>query len=162
VARVPEIVAFDFDDRSAITGRMDELASGSGGSSGWINFEPDVDEDDLPPAGLGLFSFLGNRGPQVPLCTWSPPERRGRSHPFVSLGVQHPVGGRVVPLLAQVDLLIDPRWRVLQDAGKKGLVVAVPVDDDNDTILEWLLRAGAALCPAEFDNRWIAAIYLRP
>ncbi|MDQ1396017.1 MAG: hypothetical protein QOG64_1276 [Acidimicrobiaceae bacterium] len=152
------MVSFDFDDRAAIALRMGDLAADG---SGWINFEPAVDEADLPPADTGLFSFLSARGPQVPLCTWSPPERRGRSHPFVSLGIQHPVGGRVAPLLASVGIEVDPRWRVLQDVPKKGLVVAVPVDDDHDVILEWLLRAGAALCPADFGDRWTAAIYRR-
>src|SRR5437868_1480402 len=136
---------------------MDEL---SGSGAGWINFEPDVHPDDLPPDEGGMFRFLAARGPQVPLCTWSPPEP-GNKRGYVSLGLQHGLGTGAAKHLIQLGLAPDPRWRVLQDQPRRGTVIAVPADDDHDEVLLWLLAAGTALCPTPFGGQWHAAVYRR-
>lgn len=155
----PTRFRFDDDDREPVLRVMRELAPTG---AGWINLEPDVDQDDLPPAAGGLFQVFSASSRQVPLCTWSPPEPRAK-YPYVSLGLQHGLGVGAAKYLARdVGLARDPRWRVLTDQPRRGTVVAVPVDDDFDEVLLWLLAAGTALCPAPFGGRWHAAVYRRP
>src|SRR5436309_5509840 len=106
----PDVFGFAAGDRDAVLDEMRALADGTG----WINFQPDVDPDDLPPTGEGLFRFLSARGPDVPLCTWSPAEPNARpNRRFVSLGVQHGLGAAIARHLSEVDAPVDDRWVVL-------------------------------------------------
>ena len=149
-----ETIEFDESDRSAVLAAMATLADGSG----WINLQPVVDPDDLPPQGSVLFGLFSARGPVLPLCTWTPPGLSKRET-YVSLGVQHSTGTKAAARLADRGVPIDERWRVLRDSPKGGLVVAAPADHPNETILDWLLRAGAAVCPAQTHGRWVAFVY---
>jgi hypothetical protein len=154
MALKPTVIEFETSDQSRIVALMNELAVGTG----WINFHPRVDPDALPPDNRGLFSFLSSRGPQVPLGTWTPAEASQR-HPHVSLGVQHGTGVKAAKRLEDHGIVVDPRWRVMSDTPKGGLVVGVPSDDDPDVVLTWLLRAGEVLCPVDPMGKWVAAVY---
>ena len=153
MTRRPVLVALDPDQREELVAVMAEVDAAG---RGWINLSPDVDPEDLPPS-PGPFQVFSGVGPPVPLCTWTPPDRR-KAVPHALLGVQHGRGTRVAEALAEVGIPVMEGWRVVQDQPKKGLVVEVPADEDDDEILRWLLRAGAALCPFPY-SRWVAAIY---
>jgi hypothetical protein len=149
----PAVLEFPPEDRSTVLGVMAELAGRRGG---WINLQPAVDPEDVPQQ--GTFRLFSPQGPLVPLCTWTPPDDKPRGPKYVSIGIQHGAGTKAVNFLKQYDVTVDPRWRVLTDAPKRGLVIAVPPDDPNDTVLGWLLTAGAALCQLPY-SRWRAAVY---
>lgn len=125
---------------------------------GWVNFEPDVlDDQEIPPTG-GIFS---NKGPAVSFCTWTAPSvsRKGVVSPQ-SIGVQHAVGGRARPKLSERKLEVPDGWRVKVDHPKRGMVVEVPTDADPARVLDWLLAAGEAVAMVPVTGRWHAAIYL--
>jgi len=149
-----ETIEFDTSDRAAVLAAMARLSDGSG----WINLQPVVDPDDLPPQGSALLGIFSSRGPVLPLCTWTPAGLSKRET-FVSLGVQHPTGTKAAARLADRGVPVDGRWRVRRDSPKGGLVVVAPADDPNERILDWLLRAGEALCPADNHGRWVAFVY---
>lgn len=125
---------------------------------GWINLQPAVDPEDLDDRQGGAFRIFSAQGPEVPLCTWTPPERGRRAPPVASLGVQHGVGMRLVPLLAEAGIEVPPGWRVVQDQPRKGLVVSVPADEAHDHVLAWLVEVGEAICRVPHDG-WVAAVH---
>src|SRR3954454_24268118 len=120
----PVVVEFDRGEPAKVVTLMGELAERRGG---WINLQPDVDPDDIPPR--GSFRLFSPQGPDVPLCTWKPPDDKPRGPKFVTLGIQHGAGMKAVPILDEHGVTVDRRWRVLSDANKRGLVIAVPTED---------------------------------
>jgi len=62
---------------------------------------------DLPPA-PGPFRLFSAVGPPVPLCTWTPPDRR-KAAPHALIGIQHGRGTRVSGPLAEVGITIPER-----------------------------------------------------
>ena len=125
---------------------------------GWVNFSPEVPEDAEVPSD-GLFSFLSARGPAVPLCTWVAPHlSRGRTRP-AQLGVQHATGTKAAARLDGIGLTVPTGWRVSQDHPRRGLVVDVAIDATDTVVLDWLLGAGAALCPIAMTGAWLSAVY---
>ena len=133
-----DLVEFDIADIDALAARVDD--------HGWVNLQPFVDEDDLPPPRGVLFGVFSARGPVVPLCTWHPGER--------SAGVQHGTGPKVS---ARVD--IPAGWRRLQDHPRRGLVVRVPPNVAHADVLRWLVGVGATLCPVPTGDRWLAELH---
>ena len=133
-----EVVTVDPDDLLPVAERIDPR--------GWINLQPDVDEDDVPPSGSALFGLFSTRGPVVPLCTWHPGER--------SAGVQHGTGPKVT---SRID--VPAGWRVVQDHPRRGLVVRVPPDVPNLDVLRWLIQVGSALCPVPAREHWLAELH---
>ena len=156
MAKPPEVVDFDADATTVVVQAMENI---SGEGHGWINLQPHVAPEDTPPSG-GPFRVFSVRGPAVPLCTWLPAEIGQRGTPYVSLGVQHGVGTRVAGQLADCGCGVPDGWRLLQDHPKKGLVVAAPAETPNSTLLDWLIRAGHALCPVDYVH-WRAIIHRR-
>ena len=73
--------------------------------------------------------------------------------------MQHGLGTKARARLAEIGIEVDAGWRVLQDQPRRGLVVAVPVDADHAAVLEWLLRAGTAVCRTDFRDRWVAIVH---
>lgn len=132
----------------------------TGAGRGWVNIEPEVDEDDLPPPGTGIFRLFSAKGPDVPLATWTAPitTRRGRREPAM-VGLQHGAGSRVKALLAASDHPVPEGWRVVQDYVRKGLVVAVPPDAPNAEVLRWLLAAAATASSIPVGPWWRATVY---
>jgi hypothetical protein len=150
----PKAIEFVDTDRDAVLAAMAEVADGSG----WVNVQPVVDPDELPPSGSVLFGIFSSRGPMVPLCTWTPAGLSKRDT-YASLGVQHPTGTKAAARLAERGVPINDGWRVMRDSPKGGLVVGVPADEAHSTVLDWLLRAGRALLPADNHGKWVAFVY---
>jgi len=136
------------------------MASMSAAGKGWVNFEPAVHVDDVPPEGSGVFSLFSGRGPVVPLGTWTPASvtRRGRTEPAM-LGLQHPSGSKAKPLLLELGHPVPDGWVVVQDHVRKGLVVAVPSEIEPQTALRWLLHAAKLLSTIPLTGGWRAAAY---
>ena len=169
----PDYVEFLTDDLRPALARMEELTERQ---DGWINFEPAVDTDDLPPARTGLAGLITGRGPDVPLATWTPgvqggaarsgagsaAGRRAKGRPTPpSVGIHHGAGPGARARLDAAGCGVPHGWVVLQDHSKRGLVVAVPPDVPHADVLGWLLRAAAALSTVRLDRDWRAAVYLR-
>ena len=126
---------------------------------GWINFEPAVAVEDVPPPKSGLFSLFSGRGPEVPLATWSPGEaHKNRTEPAM-VGILHPSGTQAKAKLADRGAAVPEGWVVMQDHSKKGLVVAVPPSVDHKDVVKWLLRAATALSVIPVTGTWRATVY---
>jgi hypothetical protein len=152
VASHATIVEFDTNRRDEILVAMKDMKAAQ---SGWVNMSPAVESEDLPPdAGPKLWSA---RGPLVPLCTWTPPAKKGAAPP-VLIGIQHGVGAKAAPRLKELGVAVPGAWRVQNDHTRRGIVIAVPPEEKNDTVLKWLLRAGAMLCDLPYEA-WIAELY---
>jgi hypothetical protein len=136
---------------------MDALAEAH---RGWVNFQPAVDVDDLPPASDGFFGLFSGRGPDVPLATWTPPTapRRGRGEPEM-IGLQHGAGRRIKSRLAEAGHPVPDGWVVLQDYVKKGLVISMPPGTAHAEVLAWLLAAARAVSPVPIRGMWRASVY---
>lgn len=132
----------------------------SGAHEGWVNFEPVVGPEGIPPADGGMFSLFSGRGPAVPLGTWAPASapRRGRAEPAM-IGLQHPAGGRAKPMLERFEHPVPEGWPVTQDHVRKGMVVAVPPTVPHEDLLRWLLRAATLLSAVPLTGVWRAAVY---
>ena len=115
----------------------------------FVNLVPGVDSEDLPSRSP-LGQLFGNRGPDVPLATWTPGE----------IGLQHAAGQKVTRFLAERGCSVPEEWYVAADHPKRGLVVRTydsPVAD----VLEWLVRAATLTCPLPITGPWVAAIHSR-
>ncbi len=152
----PQHVEFEPDQVDGVVAAM--AAIGEAGK-GWVNFEPAVDVDDVPPES-GTFSLFSGRGPSVPLATWTPgsTSRRGRREPAM-LGLQHPAGSKAKALLADRGHPVPEGWVVVQDHVRKGLVVSIPASVTPREALDWVLEAGRRLSTVPLTGRWRAAIY---
>jgi hypothetical protein len=154
-----ETLEFLRDEPEAVLERMRTLAAAH---RGWINLRPRVHgdgSDDPPPVRAGLFGVFGGGGPEVPLCTWTPGERRRRGIEPASVGLQHAVGPKAVRWLAEFGTPVPDGWVVAQDHPRRGLVVHPPPGADPEAVLGWLLRAGDALCRLPLTGRWAAAVF---
>jgi hypothetical protein len=112
----------------------------------YVNLHPGVDAEEVPPASP-LGNLFGNRGPVVPLATWTPGE----------IGLQHPAGQRVVRFLADRGVVVPDDWYVVAEHPKRGLVIRTyqtPVRE----VLEWLVRAATATCPLDITGPWHAVV----
>ena len=151
-----EVVEFARDQPADILSRMATLATER---NGWINLQPEVVDEETAPAD-GLFGVFSGRGPEVPLCTWTPGElsRRGPKPP--SIGVQHRTGPRAVARLAGLGHDVPSNWLVVQDHPRRGLVVLVAPDEAHERVLAWLMDTGEALCPLRVTGRWTASVFV--
>ncbi|HMG44546.1 MAG TPA: hypothetical protein VK611_24640 [Acidimicrobiales bacterium] len=154
----PLVIEFHEDERAAVVKRMVTMAAKR---EGWINFSPGLDVDQPPPQRSPLSGLFTARGPDVPLGTWSPPERRSERDP-ATVGVHHGQGPRTIEMLAAKGLALPDGWRRLQDHPRRGLVLAVPPSTDPDELdatLQWLLTATGLLCPIRRTGEWRALCY---
>jgi hypothetical protein len=150
VAAPPEQVDFGLNDRAAVLAGMERMTDSK---KGWINLSPALDEAEEPPRRSSNFGLFSGRGPDVPLCTWTP-------GPPVQIGIQHGAGPKAVDILRNLGEPVPEGWRVTQDHSRRGLVVAVPDGTPSETVLDWLLRAGTALAShLELAGWWRAAFY---
>jgi hypothetical protein len=150
-------VNFAADDVSAVVEWMPRLA---GADDGWINPVPRTTRDDERPTALGFFALFSGGGSGVTMCTWIPggAGRRGPSGP--SLGITHVIGRRAVAELLALEIPIPESWSVEQDHPRRGLIVRLPSEEDHGSVLEWALRAAAALSGPDPIRRWRADIHL--
>ncbi|HVF14299.1 MAG TPA: hypothetical protein VM942_06840 [Acidimicrobiales bacterium] len=153
----PRYLEFDPERPDDVVATMDAMAAAG---RGWVNFEPAVLLDDVPPAGGGFFGLFSGRGPDVPLATWTAPTapRRGRGEPAM-IGLQHGAGRRIEPHLAEMGQPMPDGWVVVQDYVKKGLVVSVPSGVPSSEVLEWLLAAARAVSSVPLEGMWRASVY---
>jgi hypothetical protein len=113
----------------------------------YVNLHPGVDAEAVP-ADSPLGNLFGNRGPTVPLATWTPGE----------IGLQHMAGQRVTRFLAERGVTIPDDWYVVAEHPKRGLVVRTyqtPVAE----VLAWLVRAATATCPLPITGPWHAVVH---
>ena len=152
----PELFELTPDDTGEVVARMSRLAAAG---RGWINLQPAIDPDDLPPPVSGLTALLFSQGPDVPLCTWSPNPTRQREP--VSIGIQHNAGRKAAVILRDRGVPVPDGWRVSQDHPRRGLVVEVPAADagDHARIVRWLLDAATVLSTVPLTGTWRAAVY---
>jgi hypothetical protein len=143
---------------AAVLERMRVL---SDAHDGWINFLPGVPEEEVEPPSRGIFSTLfGSVQAPVSMCTWVPAGRGRTGSGEQTVGVLHPRGRYAVAQLGRLGVPVPSGWRVGQDHARRGLIVhpgpAVPPPD----VLEWMLRAGAALTAVPLTGTWQAHVYL--
>lgn len=158
MAREPLVVEFNELRRTPVVDRMVTMAER--GKGGWINLSPGLDVDTPPPTRTALASWVGARGPVVPLATWTPARRRDPQ----TVGIHHGEGPGGLALLADRGVALPEGWRRLQDHPKHGLVLAPPQatgTEHLDGVLDWLLRATGALCPVRRTGEWRAHVYGR-
>ena len=115
----------------------------------FINISPGVDAHEVPPRSA-LAHVLGNRGPTVPLGTWTPGE----------IGVQHMAGTRVTRFLADRGCPVPEDWYVADESPKRGLVLKT-YDAGPEETLRWLVEACRRLCPLEVPLPWQAVVRTR-
>lgn len=115
----------------------------------FINISPGVDADEVPPRS-GLTHLFGNRGPTVPLATWTPEE----------IGIQHMVGQHVTRFLAERGCPVPEQWYVASEHPKRGLVLKTYHAPAEET-LRWLVEAARRLCPLEVPFPWQAVVRTR-
>ena len=115
----------------------------------FINISPGVEVHDVPPRSA-LTHLLGNRGPTVPLATWTPGE----------IGVQHMAGQRVTRFLAERGCAVPDDWYVVDEHPKRGLVLKTYASPPVET-LRWLVEACRRLCPLDVVYPWQAVVRTR-
>ncbi|MET0727177.1 MAG: hypothetical protein ABWZ76_02635 [Acidimicrobiales bacterium] len=118
-------------------------------SAVFVNLRPGVDAGQVPPSSP-LANLLGNRGPTVPLATWTPGE----------IGLQHTAGQRVARFLAEHDLPVPDDWYLVTDHPKRGLVLRTYQTPPAET-LRWLVRAATVTCPLDVVGPWHATVRTR-
>jgi hypothetical protein len=139
----------------------DALATLRAAGSGWINLLPGIEEDAAEPqTSAGLFAFFGNRAAPVSMGTVMPPSKERRDREGVTVGIMHPTGATAVARLAEAGVPLPEGWVVRQDHARRGLLVRTPPDAPDTAIVEWGVRASAALCRADMTGQWRAVVYL--
>src|SRR5262245_57277081 len=157
MGRAPQIIEFDPYEPDIVLDCMETILERR---RGWVNFEPRIPEEQGPPETGGVLGVLSNRGPLIPLCTWTPPEvsRKGAVGPQ-TIGIQHALGAKARPRLTEVKLEVPAGWLVRGDHPKRGMVLELPADEAVATVLDWLLAAGEALVTVPVTGRWTAVVY---
>ena len=152
-----ELIEFEPDDDAAVVEVMDELADGSG----WLTLDPAIDERFPPPEQSTFGRLVSGRGPAVPRATWVPADMARRRPEPVSVGILHGTGADAVARLAEKEITIPDRWRVVNDHSKRGLVLWVPIDIDHADVLRWTCSAARRLTRIPLSDRWRAAVHRR-
>ena len=136
-----EIVELPGGDIAPLLAHVDRAA--------YINLWPGVDAAAVPPR-TALGNLLGNRGPTVPLATWTPGE----------IGLQHTAGQRVRAFLAERGVPVPDDWYVAAEHPKRGLVLKTYQTPPAEA-LAWLVRAATATCPLPITGPWLAVVATR-
>jgi hypothetical protein len=131
----PEAIEFRPDHPGPVLSHMAALTEAA---SGWINVRPIIEAEHQPPPGK---------------------RERSGSIGATRVGLQHAGGPRVVATLRDLGLPLPEGWRVVQDHPRRGLVAKLPSGADDGDVLDWLIRAAAALCTVPATGRWRAEIF---
>jgi hypothetical protein len=92
--------------------------------------------------------------------TLMPPRPSRRASEGVTVGLMHPTGAKAVARLAEAGSAVPPGWIVRQDHARRGIVLLAPHGTPAADIVDWLVRAGTALCRREMTGEWQAVVYL--
>ncbi|MGH9108031.1 MAG: hypothetical protein ACRDY3_00960 [Acidimicrobiales bacterium] len=138
---------------------VDRMVLLTAAGDGWINVAPRSLEDPGPPPSL-LAAMFGPSRSTVTMCTWMPPGSGRRVGAGATVGIAHPGGGTAVRRLASLGVPLPDGWRVRQDHVRRGLVVDTTSDAAHSDVIDWALRAGAALAPGPLTGRWLARVHL--
>jgi hypothetical protein len=150
----PEIIVIDDPDHVADV--LDAMAGFARRGQGWVNVQPEVAPDALPPARSALTQYFRRNSPEAALGTWmSAPAGAAEA----TLGVQHALGARIGPHLGDWQLALHDGWRRTQDSPRRGLLVAVPADEAHARVLRWLLDVTLHATRPETTGRWEASLY---
>jgi len=155
-----EFIEFDPDAPGEVLAVMGELAAASGGS-GWLTLDPAIDDRFPPPTQSTFGRLVSGRGPAVPRATWVPADTERRRPEPMSVGILHATGAKAVERLADKDVHVPERWRVIADHSKRGLVAWVPIDIPHDEVLAWTLLAARSLTRIPLTGGWRAAVHRR-
>ena len=147
---------FRADAAEAVVARMEGLLTRR---DGWVNLQPGIPEKDAPPAPSGLAALFGSPSFPVPVCTWVPGRAGLRGLAPDTIGIQHATGPKAVRRLAEQGVPLPAGWRWRQDHPRRGLVVELPPDTAPAEVLDWLLRAGAALSTVTGTGDWRAEFH---
>lgn len=152
-----EFLEFEPDAPGEVLAAMADLAGGTG----WLTLDPAID-DRFPAPEQNLFGkIVSGRGPAVPRATWVPADVARRRPEPMSVGILHGTGADAIARLAEKDIVLPDRWRVVSDHSKRGLVAWVPIDIPLDEVLAWTLVASRALTRVPLTGRWRAAVHRR-
>jgi hypothetical protein len=156
--RETKTIEFTPPDVGSVAGALATLRAAG---SGWVNLLPGIEEGAVDvEQPTGLFAFFGNRQPPVTMATVMPARKDRRAVEGLSVGLMHPTGGKAVARLAEAGIGVPEGWVVRQDHVRRGLVLRTTPDADEAQVVEWCVRAGAALCRAEMTGHWRAVVYL--
>lgn len=138
---------------------LDRMAKIKAEGIGWVNLRPVIDPEDEPPA-PGPLAIFGGSPHKVPVATWIPGKHApdGSVKP-TTVGLQHSSGPRVVARLRDLGLPLPDGWKVTQDHPRRGLVARLAADSSDAEAVEWLVRAGTALCAVPATGRWRASLH---
>jgi hypothetical protein len=152
----PEEIEFLPGQLGPVLTHMEALTEAA---SGWINVRPIIEAEHQPPP-PGPLSIFGGSIHKVPTATWMPGKvERSGSIGSTRIGLQHAGGPRVVIKLRELGLAVPEGWRVVQDHPRRGLVAKLPAGADDAAVLDWLIRAAAALCTVPATGRWRAEVF---
>ncbi len=150
-----EFLEFAPDEPDEVLAAMADLAGGTG----WVTLDPAIHEDFPAPAENLFGKIVSGRGPAVPRATWVPADVERRRPEPMSVGILHGTGADAVGRLAEKDIAVPDRWRIVSDHSKRGLVAWVPIDIPLDEVLAWTLTASRALTRIPLTGRWRAAVH---
>lgn len=150
-----DLIEFEPGSEGEVVAAMTELAGGGG----WLTIDPAIDERFPPPTPSLFGRLVSGRGPAVPRATWVPADVDRRRPEPVSVGILHGTGADAVGRLAEKQIAVPERWRVVNDHSKRGLVLWVPIDIDHLEVLRWTCSASRALTRIPLAGGWRAAVH---
>lgn len=151
-----------FEFRPPTTGAvLDRMRFLAETGDGWINLLPGVPDEEVEASPRGVFSALfGTAQAPVSMCTWMPTGAGRGAARGQSVGILHPRGRYAVAQLGELGVPVPPGWRTRQDHARRGLILHPPSGSDLADVLDWMLRAGAALAVVPLTGAWQARVYL--
>jgi hypothetical protein len=150
-----EAFVFTPDEPGPVLAQMDRLAALH---QGWINFNPGVREEDVPPPQGAFGTLFSGTIHDIPICTWVPGAAGRKGTEGDSVGIQHNAGTKTVAHLVTLGVPVPVGWRREQDHPRRGLVVRVPPGVSHAEQLSWMLEAGAALSTVPLTGEWEAQV----
>lgn len=154
VAVTKDIVQFRLDAVEPVLARMAQIAANNDGLT-WLNVQPYVDAEDQPKVSL-LRHIFSAKGQPVPTGTWVPGHTSGKQPTHTELGLQHGAGVGALSKLAAKGITAPEHWILIQEHTRRGVVYAVPRDEDPAPALDFMLRASVELSQIDTDDRWLA------
>jgi hypothetical protein len=156
MAKHVRVLEFHVDEPGAVVEQMDVMGRAR---AGWVNFRPELPEEEVPTSPTGLDMLFSTSVHDVPICTWVAGKNNRHGVTPDSLGVQHSAGTRTLSHLASTGLVLPDEWRAVQDHPRRGLVVLAPSGTGHLQELSWLLQAGTVLSSVRITGEWRAEVH---